>query len=223
MPTAIIAGATGLTGQATLKQLIKSQHYTRIISLERRASTSVSSDYEVQVVDFDHLSALPALPNIDDAYCCLGTTIKKSGSKAAFRKVDFDAVIHFAKRAREAGAKQFLVVSALGANAASPIFYNRVKAEMENALTTLGFNAVHIFQPALLLGERTESRLIEGLSIIAFKIITPLLLGRVRKYRPIHVDVIAKAMLKAATSSVHGVRRYESDEIQEMGSSNPLT
>jgi uncharacterized protein YbjT (DUF2867 family) len=219
MPTAIIAGASGLTGQALLKRLIASHQYQRIITLERRASASVSvvfdqsSIHQVLQVDFN---ALPAFPPCDDAYCCLGTTIKKAGSKAAFRKVDFDAVVNFATRAHEAGAKQFLVISALDAAAKSALFYNRVKGEMEEAVAAIGFDAVHIFQPSFLMGERRESRLGERLGIAAFKTISPLLVAGIRKYRPIHVDVVASAMLTAAMSGKHGVMQYESDVIQAM-------
>jgi len=223
MSTAIIAGASGLTGKALLKRLIASHHYERVITLERRASASVSGNHVVLQVDFN---ALPTLPPCDDAYCCLGTTITKAGSRVAFRNVDYAAVVNFAKGAREAGARQFLVVSALGASAASSIFYNRVKGEMEDAVAALGFNTVHVFQPALLMGDRTESRLVERLSIAAFKSITPLLVGGIRKYRPIHVDVVSRAMLTAALNgtnrtngghSTNGATRYESDLIQAMG------
>jgi uncharacterized protein YbjT (DUF2867 family) len=210
---AIIAGASGLTGQALLKQLIASHSYQSVTTLERRTTKGVSGIHRVMQVDYD---ALPALPPCDDAYCCLGTTIKKAGSQAAFRKIDFDAVLAFAKRAREAGAKQFLVVSALGASPKSSIFYNRVKGEMEDAIAALGFDAVHIFQPSFLLGERPESRIGEKIGITAFKTISPLLVAGARKYRPIHVDAVAAAMLKAALNGTRGVMRYESDVIHAM-------
>jgi uncharacterized protein YbjT (DUF2867 family) len=232
---AIIAGASGLTGQSLLKQLIASQRYQSVTTLERRATRTpefashgtrgesrnpmqripgVSSTHRVMQVDY---TALPALPPIDDAYCCLGTTIKKAGTQAAFRQVDFDAVLAVATRAREAGAKQFLVVSALGASTKSPIFYNRVKGEMEEAVATIGFDAVHIFQPSFLLGDRAEMRLGEKIGKGVFNLFAPVMLGGLRKYRSIHVDVVAAAMLKAAASGKRGVMRYESDLIQAMG------
>lgn len=210
---AIIAGASGLTGQALLKTLIASRRYDRINTLERRASIAVSAIHIPIVVDFNALSTLPAC---DDAYCCLGTTIKKAGSRDAFRRVDFEYVIAFARAAKAASAKQFLVVSALGASATSSIFYNRVKGEMENAVVEIGFDAMHIFQPSFLLGDRAESRVGEKIGIAAFKGISPLLIGSARKYRPIHVDTVAAAMLNAASSKQRGVHRYESDVIQAM-------
>jgi uncharacterized protein YbjT (DUF2867 family) len=208
---AIIAGASGLTGQALLKRLIADGQ--TVYTLERRTTPSVSSNHRPIVVDYANL---PTLPKCDAAYCCLGTTIKKAGSKNAFRQVDFDYVVAFARRAFAAGTKQFLVISALDASAKSAIFYNRVKGEMEEAVAAIGFDAVHIFQPSFLLGERAESRLGERLGIAAFKTISPLLVAGIRKYRPIHVDVVAGAMLNAATSGKRGVMRYESDVIQGM-------
>jgi uncharacterized protein YbjT (DUF2867 family) len=218
MTTAIIAGASGLTGQALLKRLIADGQ--TVYTLERRATPSVSvvfdhsSNHHPIVVDYANL---PTLPQCNAAYCCLGTTIKKAGSKDAFRQVDFDYVVAFARRAFEAGTKQFLVISALDASAKSALFYNRVKGEMEEAVATIGFDSVHIFQPSFLLGERSESRLGERLGIAAFKTISPLLVAGIRKYRPIHVDVVASAMLSAATGGKKGVMRYESDLIQAMG------
>jgi uncharacterized protein YbjT (DUF2867 family) len=108
----------------------------------------------------------------------------------------------------------------LGASSTSSVFYNRVKSEMEDAVASLGYEAIHIFQPALLLGDRAESRVVERLGIAAFKTISPLLVAGIRKYRPIHVDVVASAMLKAATSGKRGVMRYESDLIQGMESNS---
>ncbi len=211
MPTAIIAGASGLTGSALLKLLLACHHYQRVYTLERRTSAGVSASHHPLIVDFKRLASLPAC---DDAYCCLGTTIKKAGSQDAFRKVDFDYVVNFARAAKASGAKQFLVVSALGASANSGIFYNRVKGEMEEAVAALGFDAVHIFQPSFLLGERAETRVGERIGIRAFNILSPLLIGGARKYRPIAAADVAKVMLRAALDGKRGVMRLESDAIQ---------
>lgn len=210
---AIVAGATGLTGQALLKKLIESRRYTTVYTLERRASPSISATHQVLQVDFN---ALPVLPTCDDAFCCLGTTIKKAGSQDAFRLVDFEYVLAFSTRALEAGAKHFFVVSALDASPNSAIFYNRVKGEMEEAVAALGFSTVHIFRPSFLLGERAESRFGERIGISAAKALTPLLVRGLRKYRPIHVETVARAMLHAASEGKSGVHRYESDVIQAM-------
>lgn len=213
MPNAIIAGATGLTGGALLAKLVAAKHYSNIYTLARRQRESIARSHHPLVVDF---SSLGVLPDCDEAFCCLGTTIKKAGSQAAFRTVDFDYVLNFANAAKAAGAKTFCVVSALGANPDSAVFYNRVKGEMEQALTKIGFDSLHIFQPSLLLGDRAESRLGERIGIGAFAAIAPLLIGRARKYRPIAADDVAEAMIKMASrdsTANHAVFRYESDEI----------
>jgi uncharacterized protein YbjT (DUF2867 family) len=220
---ALIAGASGLTGQALVRQIGESQassspQYSTAYALERRALSGVSgiadSGVRSLVVNFDSLTTLP---NAQDAFCCLGTTIKKAGTQEAFRKVDFDYVLAFARAARDAGATQLLAVSALGASPASSIFYNRVKGEMEAAVSTLGFDAVHIFRPSFLLGDRPEMRLGEKIGKGAFDLFSPLMIGGLRKYRSIHVDVVARAMLRAARSQKSGVHVIESDEIAALG------
>ena len=214
---AIIAGASVLTGQALLQLLLDQPRYAHVATLERRASKPRHAKHQPVQVNFDRLATLP---RCDDAYCCLGTTIKQAGSKDAFREVDFDYVLAFAKAARAAGAKQFLVMSALGANTSASVYYSRVKGEMENAVTKIGFVAVHIFRPSLLVADtnhtRDKSRPIEMVSIAALKVISPLLLGSMRKYRPIGVSIVARAMFAAANSGASGVNTYASDEMQKL-------
>ncbi len=214
MPTsrnALVAGATGLTGGHLLTQLLADANYARVTALVRKVSLPLSPKLAEVIVDFD---ALPPLPKAADAYCCLGTTIKKAGSQAAFHKVDFEFVVNFARAARRAGAKRFLVISSLGASARSPIFYSRVKGAMENALREIGFEALHIFQPSLILGERSQQRTAEKVGIAAFSAISVLMLGPARKYRPINAETIARAMVKAALSNKRGVNLYPSDAIE---------
>ena len=190
-----IAGATGLTGGHLLELLLADARYSRVHALVRKPALSAHARLQEHTFDFDHPVKPPCA---DDVFCCLGTTIKKAGSQAAFRKVDFDYVVALARMARDAGAKRFLVVSSLGADARSAIFYNRVKGEMESALRDIGFDALHIFQPSLLLGDRQEARLAERLGIAASAFIAPFMLGPVRKYRPIEAKTVAKAMWKTA-------------------------
>jgi uncharacterized protein YbjT (DUF2867 family) len=211
--TAIVAGATGLTGGHLLSKLLADKRYVRVTTLVRKTSFPTHRKLSEIVVDFD---ALPALSVSDDAYCCLGTTIKKAGSQAALRKVDFEFVINFARVAKVARVKRFLVISSLGASARSRIFYNRVKGEMENALRELGFDALHIFHPSLILGERKEQRPAERFGIAALGTMSKLLLGPMKKYRAIESATIARAMIGAATSNESGTHIYPSDMIQTM-------
>src|SRR5213079_297737 len=153
--TALLAGATGLVGHALLPLLLADKHYRRVHVLLRRAAPDIKPNAELEVhhVDFARLSA--AFPTVDDVFIALGTTIKVAGSEVAFRQVDFDFVVNTARAARAAGARRLAVVSALGADAKSRVFYNRVKGEMQAAIAQLGYESVVIAQPSLLLGDRT--------------------------------------------------------------------
>ena len=150
----LLAGASGLIGRSLLSLLLDSPRYRRVHVLLRRPVPDLPAHPKLTtaVVDFDRL---PALPPVDDVFIALGTTIKAAGSQAAFRRVDFDAVLNTARAGRTAGAKRLLVVSALGADAASGVFYNRVKGEMQQAVVELGYDSVVIAQPSLLIGDRT--------------------------------------------------------------------
>lgn len=212
---ALVAGATGLTGGYLLSKLLTDDRYARVIAWVRNASLPAHHKLAECVVDFD---SLPMLPSVDDAYCCLGTTIKNAGSKTAFRRVDFEFVLAFAHAARIAGAKRFLVISSIGANSQSMVFYSRVKGEMENALREIGFEALHIFQPSLILGERQEQRPAERIGIAAFTMIGALMRGPMRKYQPIESEAIARAMVRAAFSKARGTNVYRSDAINTMAS-----
>ena len=208
--TALVAGATGLTGKHLLDFLLADERYVSVHALVRKAALSPNPKLSEHVVDF---KSLPKLPKADVAFCCLGTTIKKAGSQAAFRKVDFDYVMNFAAAARSGGVKRFLVVSALGASAKSGVFYNRVKGEMEDALKAMNFESMHIFRPSFMLGERAEARVGERLGIAVFAALAPLMIGPARKVRPVEAKAVARGMLTAANGDALGVTVVESDEI----------
>jgi hypothetical protein len=152
--SALLAGSSGLIGRALLPLLLASPRYAQVHALLRRPVPELRADrkLQLQVVDFQ---ALPDLPQVDDVFIALGTTIKVAGSRSAFRQVDFDAVLNTARAARTAGATRLAVVSALGADARSRVFYNRVKGEMQDAVAALGFGSVVIVQPSFLLGDRS--------------------------------------------------------------------
>lgn len=211
--TALIAGASGLVGGHLLRRLLAAETWDRVVTLSRRTLGIEHPELDQHLADFDHLDALD-FPASDDAFCCLGTTIKKAGSAEAFRRVDHDYVLDFARRAREHGATQFLVVSALGADETSRLFYNRVKGEMERAVAGLGYESVQIVRPSLLLGERDVSRPKEQVAEFFSKPLRPLLAGPLRKYRPIHADKVAAALVSAAQQQRPGVHIFESDELQ---------
>ncbi|QRN95133.1 oxidoreductase [Archangium violaceum] len=212
--TAVVAGASGLVGGSLLDTLLDSPRYREVLSLGRRPLSRQHPKLVQRTVDFARLAEEP-LPPVDDAFCCLGTTIKKAGSQEAFRAVDHDAVLAFARAAKQAGARRFLVVTALGANPRSRVFYNRVKGEVEEALKGLGFESLVILQPSLLLGERAESRPGERAAIVASRVLAPLL--RPLGSRPIEARTVARAMLALALDAPQGVRLAPSGELQELG------
>ncbi|WP_257454655.1 oxidoreductase [Archangium lipolyticum] len=212
--TAVVTGASGLVGGLLLDTLLASPRYREVLSLGRRPLPEQHPKLVQRTVDFARL-AEESLPAADDAFCCLGTTIKKAGSQEAFRAVDHDAVLAFAQATKKAGARRFLVVTALGANPRSRVFYNRVKGEAEEALEGVGFESLVILQPSLLLGERAESRPGERAAIMASRVLAPLL--RPLASRPIEARTVARAMVALALDAPRGVRVVPSGELQELG------
>ncbi|MBY0506222.1 MAG: oxidoreductase [Bryobacteraceae bacterium] len=210
-----IAGATGLTGSALLSLLLREPRYDRVVAFVRRPLTIVDPKLTETAADFTNLrEANPGF--VDAAFCCLGTTIKTAGSEAAFRQVDHDYVLAFAAAAKAHGAQHFGVVSSLGADAQSRIFYNRVKGETERDLAALGFASLGIYRPSILVGGRQESRPGERAGILLMQAASPLMLGPIRKYRPIRVTTVAGAMLRQSLEAKPGVEIYESDGIQSL-------
>ncbi|MCI0696437.1 oxidoreductase [candidate division KSB1 bacterium] len=216
--SALLLGASGLVGGHCLKRLLDDTAYDKVTALVRKPLALHHAKLEQQVVDFSRLQNYAPLVKAHDVFCCLGTTIKKAGSQAAFRQVDFTYPFETAKIAAANGAEQFLIVTSLGANPASRIFYNRVKGEVEAAIAPLAFRAVHIFRPSLLLGERQEFRLGEKLAERVTKIFSFLFVGPLRKYRPIKASVVAAAMIAVAKRNLAGNNIFESDQIQALGS-----
>jgi uncharacterized protein YbjT (DUF2867 family) len=207
---ALLAGASGLVGDRCLARLLDHPAYDRVTVLSRRPLALSHAKLHVELVDFDGLQSLGE--RCDELFCCLGTTIRKAGSQKAFRRVDHDYPLTLATLGKAAGAQQFLLVSALGANAQSSVFYSRIKGETERDIAAIGLRKVIFMRPSILLGERREHRPGERAGVFVGRLIAPLLVGPLRKYRPIHADDVAAAMLYAAN---HEVRSgpVDSDEI----------
>ncbi|MBO6635951.1 NAD(P)H-binding protein [Parvibaculum sp.] len=203
--TALVAGATGLVGGHLVRQLIADASCRKLVTLTRRPPEGVASPKLNGVIaDFGKFDVSLTGVAADDAYCALGTTIKTAGSQAAFYTVDHDYIVAFANAAKAAGAKRFMLVSAIGADATSSIFYSRVKGETERDVEALGFEALHIFRPGLLLGERAERRTLEGIGMGLAPYLNPLMLGPARVYRSIPAATVAGAMRGAAASGLSG-------------------
>lgn len=198
---AVVAGGSGLVGQALLRELSQDPTWTTISSVARRAH-AMPARVEARALD--------DVPDADVAFCALGTTIKKAGSQEAFRAVDHDLVLRFARLAMERGARRLHVVSALGADGASRVFYNRVKGEMERDVRALGFDGACAYRPSLLLGEREERRPAERASMSVARVLAPVLPARIRG---VPADVVARAMARHAKASPRGWHVHLSDEI----------
>ncbi len=215
---AVLLGATGMVGGYCLERLLGDAAYGRVTTLGRRASGRahprlVERVGEVERLLDEHAAELAGA----DVFCCVGTTIAAAGSQEAFRRVDHDIPVKAARVASAAGARHFLLVTAAGADAGSRIFYNRVKGETEAAVAELPFQGVALLRPSLLLGERDERRPAEALAQRVAPLLSPLLRGPLRRYRAIHADTVAAAMVRLAREGVSGTRAVESDEIERLG------
>jgi uncharacterized protein YbjT (DUF2867 family) len=211
--SALLAGATGLVGRELARQIAQHEAYSALHLLLRRRAGELEHLPKVRplLVDFE---ALPALPAVDDAYIALGTTIKVAGSQAAFRRVDYDYVMNVAQAARAAGAVTLGLVSAMGADASSRVFYNRVKGELERDVISLGYASVVIAQPSLLLGDREAL----GQAPRAGEQIAKSLLGPISKLipaqvRPVAAADVARTLLNGVLGAARGVTKISSRDM----------
>lgn len=218
--TALLLGATGLVGGHCLELLLDDEDYEQVITLGRRDLDRKHPKLEHHLIDFECMTNCRDLIKARDVFCCLGTTIKKAGSQEAFRKVDFKYPYEVAMIARENGVEQFLLVSSIGADARSRVFYSRVKGELEEAIMSIPFDAVQIFRPSLLLGTRDEVRLGEQFAEKVSRFFSFMFVGPFAKYRPIHALEVATAMVKVAKEQPRGVNIYESGQIRAMPCQN---
>lgn len=204
----LLAGATGLTGEHLLDRLLNEPTVARVLAPSRRP---LATHTHLENPQGELLALLPQLSGkVDTAFCCLGSTIKQAGSQEAFRAIDHDLVLAFAERARALGARHLLVISALGADANSTVFYNKVKGEMEQALRAQGWPQLTIVRPSLLLGSRQEFRLGERLA-------APFMRWLPGKYRGIEATVLARALWRLALEEDAGTRVIESDQLRRLG------
>ncbi|HZA28567.1 MAG TPA: oxidoreductase [Gammaproteobacteria bacterium] len=201
---ALVAGATGLVGRECLRLLACDDCISEVRALVRRPLPQDSIGPRVREcrTEFDHLHNYPDWFEVDWVFCALGTTIRQVGSQEAFRRVDYEYPLAIAKAARARGASHFLLVSALGANAHSRVFYSRVKGELEDAVLGLGYPSVTIARPSVLLGDRQERRLGEGLAKRLAWLAPP-------RWRPVHARQVALALVRAAKAQLGGVHVLE--------------
>jgi uncharacterized protein YbjT (DUF2867 family) len=214
---ALLVGATGLVGSHCLEKLLADADYDHVVTLGRKLLPLEHLKLEQHLVDFTRLPDFASLIEAQDIFSCLGTTIKKARTKEAFREVDYTYQYEVARIASGKGAEQLLLVSSMGADARSSIFYSRVKGELEDAVSKLPFKGIQIFRPSLLLGSREEIRPRERVSEYMMKTFSFLLVGPLEKYRPVEAGVVASAMLKVAKAHPPGINVIQSDRISALG------
>ncbi|RAP73355.1 NAD(P)H-binding protein [Paenibacillus montanisoli] len=220
---ALLVGATGLVGSALLRRLLQDSRCTAVTILIRRPLRPSTNGYganlklTVLTADFDRMDEALADVEADVVFCTLGTTIKKAKTQEAFRQVDLDYPVALGEWAERHGAEKFIIVSAMGANASSPIFYNRVKGEMEAQLSALGLRELHIVRPSLLLGKREEFRPGEQVAVWLSPLMKLFMQGKLRAYRPVEADQVAAFMADLAAargeSGMTDAKIYENDAI----------
>jgi uncharacterized protein YbjT (DUF2867 family) len=204
----LLAGASGLSGTGALEALLEAPDVSRVIAVSRRALGREHSRLANRIVKFDSIEAQLKGVSCDAALCCLGTTLRRAGSQQAQRAIDVDAVLAFARAAKAANARRFVVVSSVGADPDSRNFYLRTKGEMETQLEGVGFESLDILQPSVLLGWRTEMRPLELLMMGVMPLLNPLLGGKYQSYRALPARTLGAAMLGATRSGRRGVQRH---------------
>lgn len=211
--TALLIGATGLVGEECLTALLAEKSYDKVITLTRRPLKAHHAKLQILQVDFSALHQHRHAIKADDIFCALGTTIDKAGSQKAFRTVDFDIPLQIAEMAKANGAKKFLLVSSIGANARSSIFYSRVKGELEEALAKLNFDSLIIFRPSILLGKRKEKRTGEAIGRFFAEKLSFLFAGPLKKYRGTPAGSLAQKMVQMAQTNTPALCIVENENI----------
>lgn len=213
MKTALIAGHSGLIGEQLLKLLLEDNSYKKVISVGRRMLELSHSKLDQQIVDFNNINI--STDTVDDVFCCLGTTMKVAGSKEKFRLVDFNYPVSLGSFCLTKGATSFSLVSSMGADKNSGIFYNKVKGEVEETIMQLGYRKVEIFRPSMLLGQRAESRMGESIGKVAMTLLSFLFVGPLENYKAIQREKVAKAMVHFAEEESIGTTIHLSGAMQK--------
>ena len=214
--SALVLGSSGLEGSHLLKYLLEDPEYSRVVALVRNRLFLEHPKLEQLVIDFEELENYREYFILDQVFCCLGTTMKKAGTKEAFIKVDLEYPVESARIAKKSGVKKFLIISALGANEKSAVFYNRVKGQVECGIKKLGLDSLDIFRPSLLLGTRRDFRPAEKAAAILSRLLSFSFVGPLKKYRPVEAKAVAFAMYSSAIKGTAGINIYESDKISEI-------
>ncbi len=219
--TALISGATGLVGRALVRHLLEQDYYDQIVVLTRRDLLIKDNRLRVVLLDsYEHLDQYKQHLDLNDVYCALGTTLKKAGSKENFRRIDVDYPLMLARAVKDQpNFEQFLIVTAIGANPDSPLFYNQIKGELEKQLEQMNFASLKIFQPSLLLGYRDDFRFVEEMGKLFSSIFSFFLIGSHAQLWSIKGIDVARAMFQVAKQHKPGVKRYRPGKMRKLAHS----
>lgn len=214
--TAIILGATGLTGSILLEKLLNDDRYETIKLFSRKKIDGLPSKVKQYIGDILELDQFKKDFIADEVFCCIGTTAKKTPNKETYKRIDFGIPVAAARLSKANNINTFLVVSAMGANAKSNVFYNRTKGEMERDVLAQNIPVTYILQPSIIGGNRKENRIGEKIGLSIFKLFQPLLIGKLKKYRMIEAEEIAQAIVNLANSTTSKAKIITSDYIKEI-------
>ncbi len=214
--TALVLGATGLIGSHLLQYLLELDNYEKVVVVGRRSCGVTHPKLTEHLFDFAQLEQHRNLLKANIVFCCLGTTLKKAGSKEAFKAIDYQIPLRAAKIAKENNTETFALVSSIGADPESRFFYLKTKGELELKLESLGFHSLLIFRPAGLLGDREEFRIKEVIGYIVARILSPLMIGPMKNSRPIEAGHVALVMASIPKNYIAGKKIYESYNIQQL-------
>lgn len=220
MKTALVIGSSGLVGKQLIFQLLNNNNYQKVIALTRKDLVLAHPKLVQLIVDFNNIATIQQQLLADDVFCCIGTTKAKTPNQDQYTRIDHGIPLEIAQYAKSNGATQFVLVSAMGANEKSPVFYSRLKAKVETDLAAIGFDALQIIRPALLMGARTEFRLFEKIFQWLFKPINLLMIGPLKAYKGIAAITVAKAMLNIALEKPLGVHVWTNDQLFGQAATN---
>lgn len=214
----LVLGATGMVGSHLVNLLVADPSITAVTVLSRRPIEKIHAKVDVKVVDFNNFDDYRNKFGSGDAiFCCIGTTMGQvKGNKDLYRSIDYDIPVNAGKIGLEKGFRQYAIVSSIGANAASGNFYLKLKGQVEENLSMLNFPSLHIFQPSLLIGNRNESRTGEGIAQVIMPALSPIMIGGLKRYRPIPGSSVASAMFHVVKNEVKGSHRYTFKEIMQL-------
>jgi uncharacterized protein YbjT (DUF2867 family) len=214
--TVLLAGASGEIGKRLTNNLIEDNSISEIHLLNRRPLGLTHEKVVEHIIDFEMMDELSFSHSFDQAFCCLGTTIKQAGSQQGFYQVDYTHCVNFAKFAAKHQCRNLSVISSLGANPKSNNFYLQTKGAMEEAMQSLDWQTLLIFRPSLLVGKRAEFRILERLGGYFLQLLAPLMIGPLKRYRPIQMSCVAKAMSLMTAQNKVTSKIIESTEINSI-------